>query len=133
MSEFDRFVGIPYKDKGRDYDGSDCWGLLYLVYRDLLGIEIPTYSEAYKNGSDYEEVARLIESRKRTWKRVEDKPKKYDGILIRYGRYNSHVGVFISRNSFIHVQEGGFSVVDDLKSHRWRDRVVGFYRHEKLI
>jgi murein DD-endopeptidase len=40
---FDQFVGIPYVAHGRDYAGADCWGLLYLFYRDVLGVQIPSY------------------------------------------------------------------------------------------
>lgn len=57
---FDRFVGIPYLDKGRSIVGSDCWGLLFQVYRELRGIELPSYAERYVTGSDRAAMARLI-------------------------------------------------------------------------
>ena len=35
------YIGIPYKDKGRTFNGCDCYGLLMLYYKKELGIEIP--------------------------------------------------------------------------------------------
>ena len=133
MNNLDAFVGLPYKDKGRDYDGTDCWGLLYLVYRDVLGIHLPTYTGDYQTATDYKEIARIIDGGKLLWRKIDapEKPKMFDGVLLRYGRHQSHVGIFLRHSSFLHVQEHGHSVVSNLKSPEWRDRVVGFYKFEK--
>ncbi len=41
-----RLVGIPFIAGGRGWDGCDCWGLLLLAYREVLGIELPSYDRA---------------------------------------------------------------------------------------
>ena len=41
----DQFVGIPYIAHGRGYDGADCWGIVYLFYRDVLKTPIPDYTK----------------------------------------------------------------------------------------
>lgn len=38
-----RYVGIPYRPCGRDHYGIDCYGLVCLVYREVLGIELPDW------------------------------------------------------------------------------------------
>lgn len=36
-----KYVGIPYKIGGDDLSGADCWGLVRLVLRAELGLEMP--------------------------------------------------------------------------------------------
>ncbi len=57
---FDNFIGLSYLDKGRDRNGLDCWGLVRLVYSELLNIELPCYSQSYSTASDARAIAELI-------------------------------------------------------------------------
>lgn len=42
----DRLVGIPYVVDGRDWGGADCWGIVYLYFRAVHGIEVERYDAA---------------------------------------------------------------------------------------
>ncbi len=57
------YIGLPYRDHGRDRSGVDCWGLAVLVYRDVLGIELPSYAEGYVSTNERAEIADLIAER----------------------------------------------------------------------
>ena len=35
----EKYLGIPYRHRGRSLKGLDCWGLVVLVYKDF-GIDI---------------------------------------------------------------------------------------------
>ena len=38
-----RFIGIPFKVGGEDFEGCDCWGLVKLYFKQILDIDIPDY------------------------------------------------------------------------------------------
>ena len=53
----ERAVCVPFLDKGRGYDGFDCWGLVVCYYRDVLGIELPSY-DGYDSVQNHRAVAK---------------------------------------------------------------------------
>ena len=58
LHDFNKYIGIPYKNQGRGWDGVDCWGLYYLIFKTELNIELPDFSnlaycsEWYKKGQN---------------------------------------------------------------------------------
>ena len=36
----DRWIGTPWQDRAIGPNSIDCWGLVYVYYRDVLGIEL---------------------------------------------------------------------------------------------
>lgn len=59
-----RLVGVRFRDRGRDVDGLDCWGLVWLGHR-LCGNDLPPYAEtAFDAVTD---VAGIIEQQKADW------------------------------------------------------------------
>jgi cell wall-associated NlpC family hydrolase len=125
----DKFVGVPYVPNGRDYDGADCWGILYLYYRDVLGLLVPTYSaEMDARAFRRKEIAPLMaEERGRIWERV-DVPQPGDGVLIRAGGHESHVGVYLGGGRMLHSEGPHPSTIERVNDMRWRNRISGFYR-----
>lgn len=130
MTDFSAFVGIPYIDKGRDYTGADCWGLKRLVYRDMLGIELPAYSDRYATAADRAAIARFIAGELDEW--VEISPgqeRTFDGVLLREGQFPRHVGLVTAPGQLLHVQPGMTSCIERYRSGLLANRVVGFYRY----
>lgn len=130
MSVFDRFVGIPYLDKGRDIAALDCWGLLHLVYREARGIELPSYAEQYVTGSDREAMARLIRRELDAWQEIEaGQERVFDGVLMREGKFPRHIGIVTSPGMVLHVSQGETSRIERYRTGLLANRVVGFYRY----
>jgi cell wall-associated NlpC family hydrolase len=127
---FDRFVGIPYLDKGRSLVGLDCWGLLHLVYRELRGIELPSYAERYTTGADRIAMARLIAGELDAWQEVAPGQEgTFDGVLMREGEFPRHIGIVTTPGMVLHVQPGETSRIERYRSGILANRVVGFYRY----
>lgn len=131
MKELDvsRYGEIPFREKGRDYSGCDCWGIPYLIYRDMLWIELPLYCEQYQNTADRAELARLTGGEKAAWCEVET-PIPYDLVLIQILGHPVHVGVVIGGGKFIHCMRDVNTTIERLNSPAWRDRIVGYYRRK---
>ena len=55
-----RYVGLAFRDHGRDREGVDCWGLLSLVMREQYGVELPSYADRYASAKEREEIAALL-------------------------------------------------------------------------
>ena len=50
-------------DKGRDWDAWDCWGMLCVFHRDVLGVTLPSYTGSYQDAGhsvESREVLRAI-------------------------------------------------------------------------
>ena len=41
MIDYKKYLEIPYKPLGRDWNGCDCWGLLCLIAKGEYGITLP--------------------------------------------------------------------------------------------
>lgn len=124
-----RAVRVPFVPRGRSYDGWDCWGLVYVGYRDVLGVGLPDYLDEYDARLAYGELALLIlEHRREAWRRV-DPPGPMDVALYRVGRYPSHVGLVVPGRRLLHTEAGPGTVLEPLAARLWGDRVEGYYRH----
>ncbi|WP_457647361.1 C40 family peptidase [Profundibacter sp.] len=129
MSWSNRYIGIPYQDRGRGFGGCDCWGLARLVYMHEMGITLPSYTEAYSSAEEAAEVAALLDNHNspETWQPVQH-PNPFDLILYRHGRLSTHVAIVIDRRHMLHIQSDDASKVENSTDPRWQARLVGFYR-----
>jgi cell wall-associated NlpC family hydrolase len=126
--DFDTYVGIPWKTNGRDRNGLDCWGLGYLVYRELLGIELPSYSAEYTSAMDRKTIRELVSGRPPdNWVKVGD-PQPGDGVLL-HAFNGAHMGVVVGGGRMLHIQEGSSSCIESYTSLKIAHNIEGFYRY----
>lgn len=121
------YIGIPYQNRGRDYNGCDCWGLVQLWYRNELGIEIPDYLWAYTSAEDFDSVADAINENKKTWRLV-DEPKYGDVLVFKIKGIPIHVGIKQRGDDFLHAFQGTQSCLERLSSVAWTRRLTEVYR-----
>ena len=132
---FGKYINIPYRNKGRDFNGVDCFGLIWLIYKSELEIDLPDFTELNYHKNWYEEKEEFILDNFRKyegikWKKV-DKPYKLFDALIFYNRCEgviaNHIGLFIGGNKFLHVNEKNSSQVDRLNRY-WGKRLYNTVR-----
>lgn len=117
----DRFIGLPFKKRGRDWAGCDCWGLHRLICGEIAGIYVPAFStvaEAQRHGS---------------WIEVTDGSRQaFDAVLMRGDP--CHVGTMIDGRRLIHVEKDSMGAVCvALSDIAIRGRVLSVWRHESLL
>ena len=123
------FIGIPFVDGGRDFNGCDCWGLVKLIYDLELDIQLPDFDIS---ALDTESVIDAMETGKKQWKETTLNPQKYDVVALHLGTKHfgmvNHVGVFIGDGMFIHTMDRTASMMNRMKDVQWTSRILGVYR-----
>lgn len=126
----DAYIGLPFLADGRDRAGLDCWGLVRLVYAERLGIDLPDKAGIYRDESreTLREIAAAMEEESRRWMLV-DAPRYCDVILMHSGPLHCHVGLWVKRNTMLHVSAGIDSTVEPINGLIRRNTIIGYYRH----
>lgn len=124
-----RFIGIPYLQHGRDYSGADCWGLVYLFYRDALRTPIPAYlAEMQVRDFHQRDIAPLIRHEQAEHWQEAIEPAHGNCVLMRVGRLETHVGIWIDGGRVLHTEGEAGSCIARADDMRIKSRIVGFFR-----
>lgn len=128
------FVGLPWREKGRDRGGVDCWGLTALVYAEALSLVLPSYTDNYAGIAEKAEIAALMTADAACWpwQAVDDEARDFDVAMFRRGRMESHVGLVAGPSRMLHIFRGGLSCLESYTDGRWRPRLIGIYRHAEM-
>ena len=110
------FIGTRYKRGGNNVEqGLDCSGLVRLVFKDALNVELPRTSL---------EISR-------TGEKI-DPSELQPGDLVFYNtlkRGFSHVGIYLGDNKFIHSPSAGGQVrIESMELAYWKKRFNGARR-----
>jgi len=121
----------PFLDKGRDWSGWDCGGLVLLAYRECYGIELPDLEQA--SALDAARAEQVFNFFRRAWVEISlGKERPGDVAQFRRGRWESHVGLVIARGYLLHVEPGLNTCTEPFSRGQLRQRLVGIYRHVEL-
>lgn len=126
MSLIDKFIGIPFKDGGRDLRGCDCWGLVMLYYREVLKYDLPEY------GIQALDFAKISE--KMNAERVSDRWRTLDNpvpnciALMRLGNSKdiNHAAIYLEGGKLLQAYDKTGSHCVKADSPLWK-RLIKFY------
>lgn len=109
-------IGVPYRPGGDDPAlGLDCSGLVSVVFREVLGMRLPRQAEAMSRvglavGRDSLSPGDLV-------------------FFNTLGRRNSHVGIYIGDDQFVHAPARRGQVrIERISTEYWRSRFDGARR-----
>jgi len=123
----EKYIGIPYEVNGRDMQSVDCWGLVHLIYKNELGINLPSFAE---EGIDATRTEELIAKYKEGWEPSEN-INAGDVVIFRIFGIESHIGLAIDSERFIHARLGYNSAIERFDSSKWKTRIVGSYQYSE--
>ena len=129
MNWTDSYIEIPFKPDGRDRNGLDCYGLVCLVYKERLGIELPDYKGVFTDHSygTLRAVAKAFAVGRERWQKVTD-PHEFDVVMLRTGHYTWHIGLVIDNRRMLHIISGIDSCIEEYTGRYWENRVDEFRR-----
>jgi cell wall-associated NlpC family hydrolase len=127
------YIGLTFKERGRDRNGLDCWGLVRLVLTEQFDIDVPSYAADYYSVLNESHISHLIRTHLGFWHPVHPS-QPGDCILFRIHKHPSHIGITVTENWMLHILNDDTVSLDRFDSLRWKRRIVGFYRHkDKMV
>lgn len=102
-AEARRWLGTPYKFGGSSRNGTDCSGMVMVIYRDVAGIKLP------RNSAEQQKFAKPV------------RPEKLaQGDLVFFtttknGSRVGHVGIYLGKGNFIHSSSSKGVIISNLK------------------
>jgi len=120
-----KYLGIPYLNRGRTMEALDCWGLIIAVYKDL-GFALPDTTEEYDEDWSWQGKDFFLTTNYSDWQKVLI-PGSLDVVLFQNSKgIANHGGIMLKNNRFLHACRAGV-VIGKLEDFIWKKRIYGFY------
>ena len=130
MADFAQYIGIPFKEKGRDPQGFDCWGICREILSTVFHIDVPSYTEDYVTTKEGSEISALIGCESLGWSEVTlSHAQPGDVLVLRMRGRPWHCALFIDPPWFIHADPKAGVVRERWDSIIWEKRISEIYRH----
>jgi len=122
---------VPFLHRGETDKGCDCTGLIIGVLSKLGKLKNYKRMKYKFDWNIHAGACDIItEELLKVGNFISGEKQKGDILLFRFGRCNSHAGVFIEGNKFVHSTGGsmGFCRYGILKNSQWSKRIAGVIR-----
>jgi len=129
--KFDKYIDIPYKHLGKSFNGADCYGLLWLIYKNERDITLPdniTYKEFWYK--DKEEDHLIHNTNNYIYKIEVNYPYEIFDALLFYNQsrnFVDHIGIYTESDHFLHTYRNNISKIHKLNEY-WISRIWKVYR-----
>lgn len=103
-TQYQQWRGAPYRYGGMKKSGIDCSGFVHLTYRDKLNLDIPRTTAALSQLGQEISVNEL---------------KTGDLVFFRTGKYQRHVGIYLTKYQFVHASRSKGVTISNLNNSYW--------------
>lgn len=123
------YIGVPFLEHGRYADdGLDCWGLVRLVLREQLGVELPDLGYSYPHSHAVGAITLTVGEQLPSWQEVErGQEQPGDVVLLRILGAPIHVGVVTEPGWMLHVMQGIDTCLERYDGPIWSRRIEGIF------
>jgi hypothetical protein len=137
----DKYLGIPFREHGRDFKGCDCGGLVLLILREERGViarDINTIlaRSDYQTRAGHAKVQAAVAECLQEWVPVskEHDPRPYDLALYRLSDGTEcHCGCLVDQRYMIHVESSHTAHLDLYARPQGGYILSGVFRHARLL
>lgn len=105
---------VPYRWGGLSRKGLDCSGLVYLIYRNQFGVELPRTTVGQVKRGRHVNRSSL---------------RAGDLLFFKTGKNLNHVGIYVENNQFLHVSTKKGVKISSLENSYWSKR----YRQSRRV
>lgn len=129
---FEKYIGIPFIDGGRDWQGVDCWGLVRLVLMVERQIIVPSYGDI--SAQELAKVAKEVagESSKEPWHPI-IRALPLDVAVMHRRRAPIHVGIMADSSHLLHIEVATSTVLVEVTHPSVSFRSISYFRHQELL
>lgn len=129
-----RYIGLPFRELGRDRAGVDCWGLVRLILAEQFTIPLPSFIHEYRHTLEKSRIGPLIERETRSWQKIATNAEAPgDVVVLRLHGKPMHVGLVLGDRHMLHIEAGINSAIERYNSPQWAERIFGFFRYREDI
>jgi len=126
-----KYIGIPFKDGGRDFSGLDCWGLVRLVWHEERGILMPDMGDEYSSAFERGDVCGLFgKYTAQDWNVdvTDEERRELDVLVFTIGGLEIHAGLWVGDGEMLHVMQGMATAVERYDTFKWQRRLSRILR-----
>ncbi|SNZ21731.1 NlpC/P60 family protein [Cohaesibacter gelatinilyticus] len=122
-----RLLGVRYEPAGNSFSAVDCFGVVELWYRHVLGVGVEDRSN---HPPTHEGLQRGVESIS-NWEAV-DTPQDHCLVLMQAGRLrNGHIGIYYNGHVLHADRKAGCCVCQKITDPAIQGSITGYLKHNE--
>jgi cell wall-associated NlpC family hydrolase len=121
-----KFLQIPFKDKGRDFNGCDCLGIVSLFYKEVFNIEITEFTPSCY---DINTILKGFEKHITEWEKITE---PVFGCLVAMNNYRkipnavNHIGIYLGDDEVLHIKPKMYAIREKITNPNFL-KIMGYY------